>query len=377
MRVLALEPYYGGSHRAFVDGWAAHSRHDWTLLTLEPFKWKWRMRHAAIDFAERIEERQARGERWDVLFCSDMLNLAELVGLVPAAVRDLPRVAYFHENQVTYPVRHAKARDYQFGLTNLTTCLAADAVWFNSEFHRRSFLDGLPGFLDKMPDYRPHGAIERVRARSSVEPLGIDLPPPTARPRPREAPMTVAWAARWEFDKDPESFFEAVRQVRARGVELRLNVLGESFRRVPPIFEQVREELAPIIDRWGYQESRVDYQEALAVSDVFVSTARHEFFGLSVVEAIAVGAYPLLPERLSYPEILGATTDDGGAEFLYRGGASALADRLELLAQRHAEGRLWNGDPDRARRRIERFGWQNRAPQLDESLAGVETRRAL
>lgn len=51
MRVLALEPYYGGSHRAFVDGWASRSRHDWTVLTLPAHHWKWRMRGAAVTMA--------------------------------------------------------------------------------------------------------------------------------------------------------------------------------------------------------------------------------------------------------------------------------------------------------------------------------------
>ena len=59
MKVLALEPYYGGSHKAFLDGWRAHSRHEWTILGLPAYKWKWRMRHAALTFAEQVRERTA------------------------------------------------------------------------------------------------------------------------------------------------------------------------------------------------------------------------------------------------------------------------------------------------------------------------------
>ena len=51
MRILALEPYYGGSHQAFLDGWSKRSCHTWTVLTLPAAKWKWRTRHAAITFA--------------------------------------------------------------------------------------------------------------------------------------------------------------------------------------------------------------------------------------------------------------------------------------------------------------------------------------
>jgi len=152
MRVLAVEPYHGGSHRAFLDGWIGHSRHAWTRVTLAPRKWKWRMRHAALTCAEAVRERAAAGESWDCVFASDMLNLAEFRGLAGAAVADLPAVAYFHENQLTYPVEHPSAFDYHFAFTNLVTAAAADRVWFNSAYHREDFLAELRRFLRRMPE---------------------------------------------------------------------------------------------------------------------------------------------------------------------------------------------------------------------------------
>ncbi len=366
MKILALEPYHGGSHRAFLTGWSARSAHAWTVLGLPPYKWKWRMRHAAVTFADQVTERLDAGKSWDVLLCSDMLNLAEFRGLAPEPIRRLPAVAYFHENQLTYPVRHESERDYHFVLTNLTTALAADAVWFNSAFHRDSLLDALPTFLRRMPDHQPFDAVDRIRAKSRIHPPGVDAFPPRGTRPP--GPMRLLWAARWEHDKDPETFFEALDRLKRQGVDFRVSVIGERFRESPPVFDEAAEAFREHIDRWGHQEARSDYQAALAEADVIVSTANHEFFGISVVEAIAAGAFPVLPRRLAYPEILGpdeAARTDG---FFYEGGADGLAARLTSLVDRLDRDDLWQGDADRARRAAARFSWDRLAPILDGAL---------
>ncbi len=183
MRIVALEPFYGGSHRAFLDGWRRHSRHEFSVIGLPARNWKWRMRQAAVTFAEQVAKRIADGQSWDALFCSDMLNLAEFRGLCPAAA-ELPSVVYFHENQLTYPVRYGDQRDCHFGYTNFTTCLAADAIWFNSEFHRREYLAALRLFLKRMPDFQSLAAIDAIEAKSSIQPPGIEPLPPRGPRRP-------------------------------------------------------------------------------------------------------------------------------------------------------------------------------------------------
>ena len=94
MKILALEPYYGGSHKAFLDGWIKRSRHSWKLLTLPPSKWKWRMRHSAVTLSENTAKLK---EKCDLIFCSDMLNLPEFLGL-SSSLKGIPSVVYFHEN---------------------------------------------------------------------------------------------------------------------------------------------------------------------------------------------------------------------------------------------------------------------------------------
>jgi len=368
MRVLAIEPYYGGSHKAFLDGLAAASRHHWTVLTLPAYKWKWRMRHSAVFFAEQIKQRGSEGNKPEAIFCSDMLNLAEFKGLCPKEIADLPTIAYFHENQLTYPVQVEDERDYQFAMTNMTTALAADAVWFNSAFHRDSFLRALEVFLKKMPDFQPIDATEAIRKKAAVFPPAIaDINRPANR---KTGPVRVLWAARWEHDKGPEEFFEALKILKGKGVDFRISVVGEQFRDVPEVFEQAKKILAEHIDRWGHQKTRADYEKALTEADLIVSTAEHEFFGISVVEAIAAGAYPVLPNRLSYPEILKLNEDRQCEVFFYDGGAGALAERLEYLARLIETGQPLP-EHQRAVESVQRFKWKNLSGILDSALEKV------
>lgn len=372
MRILALEPYYGGSHKAFVDGWSAVSAHNWSLFKLAPYKWKWRMRHSAVTLAERISRCLAKKHEWDLIFCSDMLNLAEFLGLSPHAVQKLPAVVYFHENQLTYPVQCESERDYQFAMTNMTTALAAKSVWFNSAFHKDSFLEALASFLGKMPDCQPMDAIERINSKALIYPPGVKgLGKRTER---KPGPLRILWAARWEHDKNPEDFFEALKIVKAKGIDFRISVIGQQFRQVPDIFEWAHRHFTEHIDRWGYQQNRSEYESALKEADVFVSTATHEFFGISVVEACLAGSYPLLPKRLAYPEILNLGGDQLMEDFFYDGGVPALADRLVALADRINNNSLWPQDPDRLVRSMERYKWDNLGRVLDRVLVDIAER---
>lgn len=364
MKILALEPYYGGSHQAFLDGWRSRSRHDFTCLTLPPYKWKWRMRHSAVTFADEAAQAMAEGQSWDMIWCSDMLNLASFLGLAPAALRHLLVIIYFHENQLTYPVRYKDDRDFHFSFTNLTSALAADQVWFNSRYHQDSYLEALAGYCRKMPDYQPTAAIGQIRDKALIMSPGIQEIP--HKPRSGQGPLHILWAARWEYDKDPETFFQAVDLLAERQVEFRLSVAGEHFKRYPKIFDEARERHAERIVHWGYQPDRQAYEAVLQEADVMVSTARHEFFGIGVLEAALAGAFPLVPRDLAYPETM--RYNEGHEDFFYEGGPEELAHRLGELATQKTADTLWQGSDKRARRCAERYLWQHRVPIMDEAI---------
>lgn len=324
------------------------------------------MRHAAVTLAEQLRSLVAAGRSWDVLICSDMLNLAEFRGLCPASLARTAAVVYFHENQLTYPVRVPDERDFHFAFTNFTTCLAADAVWFNSAFHRDAFLAALPDWLKRMPDHQSLDQVELIKSKSARQPPGVEDFPNRGPRQP--GPLRIVWAARWEHDKNPEGFFAAMEQLAGRGIDFRLCVLGEQFREVPPVFAECRRRLSPHIDRWGYLPSRDEYRDALLAADVFVSTAHHEFFGIAAVEAMAAGCYPLLPRRLAYPELLSEVEPQWADRFLYDGDVPQLVEKLVRLNERIRDGGDWAPERAAIRGAAARFSWRRRVVELDRAL---------
>lgn len=370
MRVLALEPYYGGSHQAFLDGWTRLSRHDWTVLRLPPHNWKWRMRHSALYFKEAVSSLVAAGDEWDLLFCSDMLGLAEFLGLAPPVLRNLPALVYFHENQLTYPVKESRDRDYHFAFTNMTTALAADKVWFNSHFHMHSFLRELRELLTRMPDHQPTADLASIRTRAEVRHPCIESFPERTERQP--GPARILWAARWEDEKGPADLFKALVGLEKRGMDFRISIVGGgNARNVPSVFEEAKRHFAGKIDHWGYQQSRVDYRNVLSWSDIVVSTAYHEFFGIGVVEAIAAGAFPLLPDRQAYPEVLGIVFGSSTDSFLYDGTVDDLEESLAGLIRRLECKSLWSSSPMLSPDAMKRLLWETVVPEWDNELEHI------
>jgi len=286
MNILVLEPYYGGSHKAFLAGLLHHLPGAFDLLTLPSHSWKWRMRLAAPHFAGGLaRDPRYNAKTFDRILCSSLLDVAALRGLLPPNLRSVPLLTYFHENQFAYPVQLSDARDVHFGLTNLTTALAADRLAFNSQYNLDSFLAGCNELLAKMPDMRLAGYEETIRAKAAILHPGLDFSgidscaaqrrpgrtpvtahrvspgreynyeisglrvlqvvasgtamrtpvreparsPQDAVPGDRLQPPVLVWNHRWEHDKNPGFFFKALYGLAEQGVDFGLIVLGTAY----------------------------------------------------------------------------------------------------------------------------------------------------
>lgn len=128
-------------------------------------------------------------------------------------------------------------RDFQFGWIQITSCLLADEIYFNSNWNMQSFIDAIPQFINRTPDKQPKGVAEAIKAKSRVlyypVQLNYSLPPPTvASP---EEPIHILWNHRWEHDKDPVTFFSVLIELHNSNVPFVLSVLGESFDESPKV----------------------------------------------------------------------------------------------------------------------------------------------
>ncbi|MEO0895763.1 MAG: DUF3524 domain-containing protein [Bacteroidota bacterium] len=309
MKVCLLVPFGIDSHTAWAKAYQHHSQLEVKVYAMSGSHWKWRMHGAAVSLAKKLNE---ANEIPDLVLCTDMMDLAVFKSLLSSRFREVPICLYFHENQLTYPWSASDPdkknhRDRHYAWINFTSALVAERVFFNSAYHKKAFINALPDFLRAFPDHQEIAAVKTIAKKSEVLPLGTTLFPTNHREKPSPSPKHILWNHRWEYDKNPDSFFRLMFRLQEVGLDFRLHAVGRSFQRQPAIFKEAKERLAPHIDTWGFVESTASYRAILQQSDILPVTAIHDFFGLSVVEAIHAGVYPLLPDRLAYPEHISPT----------------------------------------------------------------------
>lgn len=364
MEVAFFEPWYGGSHRAFLDAWCRHSRHTITVHGLAARNWKWRQEASAWELARGVADETPP----DVIACSDFVDLPRLMGCLPSTWAATPTLIYFHENQLTYR-QGGMDEDFTHGFSNILSAVRADTVVFNSEFHRADFGRAAQELLQRLPRPNPRADLaERMDRALVVAPLPELAKVPLGPGAPTGAPLRIVFPHRLEADKDPCAFFAAVREASAT-TKLEVVLLGGDLNHASAPIREAAETVAPLIVHEGYCAQRDEYLQHLGEADVVVSTAHHEFFGVAFAEAMAAGCTPLAPHRLNYPALVVGTPDPSAA--LY-GDQGSLVMRL-VDHGKPARLPLLRSPEHRAvmARSVQGLGAQQGATALDAAISNM------
>ena len=340
-RIILLSAYDAMSHKIWRGRLLEmFPEHTWTQLVLPPRHFNWRIRGNSLQWA--LNEKDLLNQGYDLLIATSMVDLASLRGFIPC-IAQLPTLLYFHENQFVYPLgsKH-RSNNVEPQLVPLYSALCADAIVFNSNYNRSTFLQGTRELLKKLPDQLPPELLEKIE-KSEVLPVPLEEfpsePVTSAMLERPEQILDVVWNHRWEYDKGPKLLLCLAQAILAQQLPIRLHVVGQQFRSSPAEFEKIatllEQHAADLsIDQgsFGFVEKRERYIYLLKNCEVVLSTALHDFQGLAIQEACTLGCTPLVPDALVYPEYI-------DSKFLYtfnkgiNEGSEDEANCAEILKQ--------------------------------------------
>lgn len=302
MKIALIEPFFGGSHKSWALGLAKHTELDIELYPLKDQRWKVRMGVGCIELAHMLNQSQ---KQYQMLLTTSLLDAATFKSLLNKSYRDLPMIHYMHENQLTYPDNPADPdkrlkRDFHYGLINIKSILASDKTFFNSHFHRDSFIRATYDFLKKLKALDAKETCSTLEKKSDVLELGLDLTRFDAFKSEKQ--KVVTWNHRFEYDKNPAALLEIFSELDS---SIKLNIIGEDHASLSVLKTRLENELKENINLFDYQESFEDYAKALANSSFGLSTSFHDFFGIGMIESAYMGNTMILPNRVAYPEVFG------------------------------------------------------------------------
>lgn len=303
MNILAIEPFYSGSHKAFLKGLARHSSHNIIPIKLNYKGWKWRMHGDSVTLAQLTSQVQ---DDIDLLFLSSMTNLPAFLALNNPRFAHTPKIMYMHDNQFTRPIPKGETRDLTYCYINYLSMLVADKLLFSSQFHLDDLLEALPKFLDNYPDDKHYNTVDQIREKSVVMHPGLDLKYFDEHPDTRkqnERPVIV-WNQRWQFDRNPAMFFRVLNRLNDIDLKFDLILAGDSKHEKPEEFQKAFKRFGNQITHFGFVDDKEAYSKLLHSGDIVISTATYEFFCVSIMEAIYCGCHPLVPKALHYPELI-------------------------------------------------------------------------
>ena len=140
-----------------------------------------------------------------------------------------------------------------------------------------------------------------------------------------------------------------VSTLAEEGLDFRVAVAGERGDNPSEAMLELPERLGERLVQFGPVEGREGYARLLWEADISISSTRHEFFGISTVEAMYCGCLPIAPRRYNYPALV---PDSLQARCLYEKESELLAFTREAIRSGATTG---------SGRRL-RFAWERVGP---------------
>ncbi|MDY0359996.1 MAG: DUF3524 domain-containing protein [Desulforegulaceae bacterium] len=361
MRFLFIEPYYGGSHKVFCEGLKKFSTHEIDIVKLGSENFKWKIRGASWYFKSKIKNIY----EYDGIIMTDMINLSDFRALYKKKIP--PVLFYFHENQLDYPLANNQKIDYHLCFSNINSALSSDFLFFNSNTHKKSFLKSVNKIISRMPkdDFDVDWILSELNKKSEFIYPGCDFSKYLINKKETNKIPVILWNHRWDHDKNPEDFFKILSFLKRDKIKFKLIILGEKSLKKNMLFCEAKNKFAKEIIHFGYVKDQEEYLTLLKKSDISITTSVQENFGYSVLEAINAGCIPILPKRLSYPEIISSKFH----EMVLHKNISSMYNTLKNYLN---DPKLLNQDwSEELRKDIEKFSWVNLISEYDQILENL------
>lgn len=181
-----------------------------------------------------------------------------------------------------------------------------------------------------------------------------------------QVPRRIVYFGRWSENKGLPETIRLLSELRKIHSDWCLTIVGREY-------DLDRHRLHQLCIAEGVDEavmlrpapSDEEFRSAISGAGYFCSLSRHEGFGLTAVESMAAGLYPLLSDIPPYRRLI----ELAGEGMLIKGSIEDAAAAIE--AKHHAidEGRL--GWRERLKNACERYRWSRVAEEYERAYADV------
>jgi glycosyltransferase involved in cell wall biosynthesis len=357
LNVLYFEPLYiSGSHEQIARGYIGHSRHNVSFIG-RPVLTNWMDN---VLYGSKVLASCVNPSTTDLdgIIATEMSSYGHASTMCQLLwSQKLFLVLLYLEHEFAWPQSSdAKTVLAVLPMLTLASTAVANKAIFQSKYSFQSFIDGAKKIVTP-------AEVDKIEAKSQIVTAGVDFAAlEKHRVEKNNEIPTILFNHRSDYDKNWPQFLDAVSVLHSEGMKFDLILTGSPDEKG---LEKLNDQIVGLQDHIkhvGYVESREEYAKLLWESDIVCSTAIQECFGISVVEAMSCDCFPILPNRLTYPELI-------PSEYHGRHLFNSFDELVQML--RGAIANHATLKQASLRRYMEKFDWSIVAPQLDNIIESV------